>query len=111
MFFAAMVAVIFVVPVAFMHLPALLIMVVVRVAPIGASVGRSLPAASSPDVTSSYVSPVSIGPYVAFARHGWTGFVAEWWWGSTDIDVDLSDGGSGEGSQYKTTGQQVQFPV
>jgi hypothetical protein len=44
------VAVVFVVPVAFVEMPAVVVAVVVGVAPVGAGVGRTLPDTGNPDV-------------------------------------------------------------
>ena len=87
---ALFVSVVFVVPVTFVHLPALLVVVVVGMAPVGASVGRALPDAWAPDVASTVISPVAFGPYIALAGHCGTDFDAQRGWGATDIHMDLS---------------------
>jgi hypothetical protein len=85
------IAMVFAVPMAFMNLPALLVVVVVRMAPIGASVGRPLPHAGDPDVAAAARAPVPIDPGVAFSGHGRSRLIADrWWWGS-EIDLNLAE--------------------
>jgi len=57
--------VIFMVPVAFMKLPSLLIVVVVRMVPICALVRRLFPAARDPLVVVAVGSPIALNPGVA----------------------------------------------
>lgn len=87
-----MVAVIFAIPMALVHLPALLVMVVVRMAPVSAGIGRAIPAARNPDVASILRAPVTVDPGITVAGHGWADFIPQGWRGSTDIDTDLSKG-------------------
>ena len=105
------VVVVFVVPVALVHLPALLVVVVVGMAPIGAGVGWTLPDTNVPDVAASIVSPVAFSPDKTLTWHGGTDFVAKGWRGAADVDVDLGDGGGGEGGKDKAAGDEVQLPV
>ena len=65
-----MVAMVFVVPVAFVHLPALLVVVVVGVAPVSAGVRWPLPDAGDPDVAVATLPPVAINPGVTLPWHG-----------------------------------------
>src|SRR5258708_22175118 len=74
-----MVAMVFAIPVTFVHLPAALVVVVVGVAPVGAGVGWSLPAAGDPDVAATACSPVTVNPVVAFFRHRRPYLVADRW--------------------------------
>jgi hypothetical protein len=106
-----LVAVVLVVPVAFVHLPALLVMVVVGMIPVGTLVGWALPDADVPDVTASIVAPVALGPYITRTGHAWLNLAAERWRGTADVDVDLGDGGCGKGGKDKAASDQVQFPV
>jgi len=64
-----MITMVFAVPMAFMHLPATLIMVVVGMAPVGSRVGRPLPDTRDPDIPPAALSPVAIHPGVAFSWH------------------------------------------
>ena len=84
------IAVVFAVPMAFMNLPALLVVVVVGMAPVGARVGWPLPSAGDPDIVAAARAPVPIDPGVAFCRHGRSHLIAEWWRRGTDVDLDLA---------------------
>jgi len=83
--------VVFVVPVAFVHLPSLLVVVVVGMAPGGTGEGWTLPDADVPYISASIVTPVAFGPDKAHSRRRSTDFVAEGWRRASDVDVDLSD--------------------
>jgi hypothetical protein len=85
------VAMVFAVPVAFMYLPALLVMVVVRMAPVCAGVRRLLPTAGDPGIVAAACAPVPIDPSVAFSRHGRSYLIADWRWWRADIDLDLAE--------------------
>jgi hypothetical protein len=63
------VSMVFAVPMAFVHLPATVKMVVVRMAPVGSRVGWPLPTAGDPDIAAAAWSPVAIHPGVAFSGH------------------------------------------
>ena len=102
-----MVTVVFAIPMAFVYLPALLIVVVVGMAPVGAGIGRALPDAGSPDVAASIVAPVAFSPYIAFAGHCRTDFNAQGRWGAADVDVDLRNGRSGDGGKSQAADKQV----
>jgi hypothetical protein len=85
------IAVIFAVPMAFMNLPALLIVVVVGMAPVGAGIGWPLPDAGYPDIATATRAPVPIDPGVAFSRHGRPGLVADWRRWRADINLNLAE--------------------
>jgi hypothetical protein len=85
------IAMIFVVPMAFMHLPATLIVVVVRMAPISSWIGRPLPNSRDPDIPSATSSPVAINPGIAIARKRRPHFIANGWRRRTDVDLDLAE--------------------
>ena len=61
------VAVLFVFPMSFMQLPALLVVIVVRVAPGGAFVGGTVPASLNPAVVMAVGNPISFDPGIAWA--------------------------------------------
>jgi hypothetical protein len=89
-------AVILAVPVAFVHLPSTVVMIVVGVGPIGAWVWPSVPSARIPLVAAAYSTPVSIDPDEAFARKRGAYLITNRRRGSADVDVDLSPcGGCG----------------
>ncbi len=85
------VAMVLAIPVAFVHLPALLVVVVVRMAPVGAGVRRPLPNAWNPDIMIAANSPVAIDPSVAFSGQGRPDFIADGWRWGADIDLDLAE--------------------
>jgi len=81
--------VIFVVPVSFVELPALLVVVIVRMIPVGSFVGRTVPASLNPAVVAAIGGPISIYPGVAGAGHWSTGLDAERWWRRSDVNRNL----------------------
>ena len=85
------IAMVFAVPVPFMDLPALLVVVVVGMAPVGAGIGWPLPNAGNPDVAAAVHAPVPIDPGVAFPGHGRPYLIAERWWRWADINLDLAE--------------------
>jgi hypothetical protein len=85
------IAMIFVIPVAFVHLPATLIVVVVGVGPVGAGIGRLLPCTWNPDIVAAARHPVPIDPDEAFRGHGRRDFIADWWRRGSDVDLDLAE--------------------
>src|SRR5580692_4050498 len=94
-----------VVPVAFVHLPTLLVVVVMGVAPVGASVRRPHPDTMHPYVVTSMVAPVALVPNVTLTWHSRAGLVAQWRRCGADIDMDLSDGRSREGKKRYAPGE------
>ena len=85
------IAMVFAIPVAFMHLPAPLVVVVVRMAPIGAGVRWTLPDAGDPDVPAAALTPIAIDPDEALFRHGRPYLIPDWWRRGADIDLDLAE--------------------
>jgi hypothetical protein len=85
------IAMVIVVPMAFMHLPATVIMVVVRMTPVGSRVGRPLPAPGDPDIPPTAWSPVAVDPGVAFSRHGWPYLIANGRRRRADVDLYLAE--------------------
>ena len=83
--------VVFMIPMAFVHLPAALVVVVVGVAPVGAGVGWPLPSAGDPDIVAAARAPVPIDPGEAFSRHERSHLIADWWRRGADIDLDLAE--------------------
>ena len=86
-----MIVVVFVVPVPLMYLPALPVVVVVGMAPVGAGIGWPLPSAGDPDVAAAVRAPVAVGPYETLCRHGRPDLIADRWWRGPDIDLDLAE--------------------
>jgi hypothetical protein len=83
------IAMIVMVPVSFVELPSLLVMVIVRMAPIGAGVRRPVPTSGNPYVLSVSCAPIAIDPSVSFAGRRGTSFITHWWRISADIHADL----------------------
>jgi hypothetical protein len=63
------VSMVFAVPMAFVHLPATVKMVVVRMTPVGSRVGWPLPTPGDPYIAAAAWSPIAIHPGVAFSGH------------------------------------------
>jgi hypothetical protein len=87
---AVVIAVVFAVPVAFMYLPASLVVVVVGVAPVSAGVGWSLPAAGDPGVAVATLAPIAINPGVTLSWHGRADLISHRW-RRAEIDLDLTE--------------------
>lgn len=85
--------VIFVVPVSFMHLPSTFVVIVVRVAPVGAWVWRPVPASWDPVVATAVDAPVTVDPDETVARYWRPDFIANWRGRSSDIDLNLAPRG------------------
>ncbi len=85
------------VPVAFVHLPALLVVVVVRMIPVGAGVGRLVPAARDPYVAATLVAPVAVLPCIAFAWRWRPALIAQRRRRSPDEYMNLPDSGQSKG--------------
>jgi hypothetical protein len=86
---AVAVVVVFMIPVSFVQLPALLVMIVVRVAPIGAFVRRTVPAALDPAVVATVGGPISFNPSVAWTGNWSALFVAEGRGSGSDVYRNL----------------------
>jgi hypothetical protein len=63
------VSMVFAVPMASVHLPATVKMVVVRMTPVGSRVGWPLPNPGDPYIAAAAWSPIAINPGVAFSGH------------------------------------------
>jgi hypothetical protein len=85
-----MIAMVFMVPMTLMHLPAALIMIVVRMAPVSSRIRRPLPNPWDPDIPSAPISPVAIDPDKAFARKSRPHFIP-YGWRSTEVNLDLAE--------------------
>src|SRR5258708_37792018 len=76
-------------PMTFMQPPALLFMVIVRMAPVGALKRRLGPMTRDPRVVAALRCPVSLGPYVAGARRIRLPFIAGGRRARPNIDFNL----------------------
>ena len=103
-------AVIFMIPVALLHVPAVSFVLVVRVVPVSAFVRRSLPYTGNPDVTASVDAPVAIHPGVACGGRWRAALITNRRWCSTtdnDAQTNLREDRCGEGGQDKSAGDEV----
>jgi len=64
-----MVAVIFVIPMALVEPPTLLIMVVVRMTVVSPLIRGAIPAPLHPDIATAVTPPVAINPLISLTRH------------------------------------------
>jgi hypothetical protein len=85
------IAMVFVIPMASMNLPALLVVIVVGMAPVGARVGWPLPDAGYPDVAAAARAPVAIDPGIALSWHGRSYLIAHRRRWGADIDLNLAE--------------------
>jgi hypothetical protein len=83
------IAVIIMVPVSFVEAPSLLVMVIMRMAPISAGVRRPVPTSWNPYIPSVSCAPIAVDPGVSFAGGRGTSLIAHWWRISADIDANL----------------------
>jgi hypothetical protein len=83
------IAMIVTVPVSFVEAPSFLVVVIVRMAPIGAGVRRPVPTSWNPYVLSVSCAPITVDPGVSFAGGRGTSLIAHWWRISANIDADL----------------------
>ncbi len=111
-----MVAVVFVVPVTFVHVPSVLVVVVVRVAPVGTFIGWTIPASRNPDIAACIDAPIAIDPYEAFSGRRGTALNAQWGRGAADGDTEpdlggCGNGGGNAGGDGQTSCEDFGFPV
>jgi hypothetical protein len=83
------IAMIFMIPVAFVHPPSLLVVVIVRMAVVGAGVRRLLPASTNPYVPPVLIAPIALGPNVSISGSLSTNFIPQGWRRSANIDAYL----------------------
>src|SRR5882757_6245140 len=91
------IAMVLAVPVAFVHLPAPVEVVIVRVAPVRAPIWRPIPTSRNPVVPASIVSPVAIDPDESVSRHCRAYLIPERWRGTTDKHLNLGKGRNRKG--------------
>jgi len=87
---AVTVVVVLTVPVSLVQLPAFLVVIVVRVTPIGPFVGRMVPASLHPAIVAAVWRPVSFYPDEAWAGERPTLLVADRRWRGSDVHRNLS---------------------
>src|ERR1700736_2920441 len=101
--------VILVIPMAFMQLPTLPLVIVVRMVPIAAFIRGAVPTSCHPSVMPPIRGPITIDPGIARTRLRSAFFVTQWRRCASDVYFDLRHGRNGEsGCNYQTT-NQLQF--
>ena len=103
--------VVFVIPVSLVQLPAFFIVVVMRVAPVGALVGRTIPSSLDPAVVAAIGGPVSFYPGVARTGHRSAGLVAKWWRRGSDVDGNLGRAGDGDRNRQEYAMYAIEFQL
>jgi hypothetical protein len=101
--------VILMIPVAFMHLPALTVVIIVRVVPICPFIGSTLPAPGYPTIVMPMRGPVSLDPGVARTWTRPTLLVAVRRWCASDVYANLSRSRDGENSCEQYAMYPIQF--
>jgi hypothetical protein len=86
---AVAVVVVFVVPVSLVHLPAFFVVVVVGVTPVGAFVGRMVPASLHPAIVAAIGCPISFYPGEAWTGSLSTLLIAKGRWRGSDVHGNL----------------------
>jgi hypothetical protein len=99
--------VILMIPVPFMHLPALTVVIIVRVVPICPFVGRTVPAPCYPAIVMPMRSPIPLDPGVARTWTRPTLLVAVRRWCASDVHANLSRSRDGENSRE----QYAMYPI
>src|ERR1700680_3531203 len=83
--------VILVIPVAFVHFPAFLIVVVMRMVPIGTGVWGALPASGNPAIVMPLWYPISLDPNTPRLRWGTMALIAERGRGCSNVNRNLTE--------------------
>src|ERR1700693_1292904 len=104
-------AVVFMIPVAFMQLPALLVMVVVRMVPGSSLIWRTVPSSSHPAIVTTVRRPVPVNPGVSRTWHRTALLMTQRRRRAADIDSDLSRSSDGENhcEKYSTYPISISF--
>lgn len=105
---------VFVVPVAFMVVPAVWIAVIVRVIPIRTLIRRTLPHAWRPYIAPTVHSPITVDPGISRTRHRRPRLIPERRRGSSDGDTDLRHrrrSAGCKGGEGECHCKQLRFPV
>lgn len=102
--FPVVIIVVFVAPVAFVEAPTLVVVVVMGVVPVSTGVGRLIPIAGVPAVSTLPGLVEAIDPGKTGAGGRGARLVAHGWRGRADVDADLRGCSVGNGSEGKDTG-------
>lgn len=103
------VAVVFVVPMSLVQLPAFLVMVIVRVAPVGPFVGRTVPASLDPAVVAAIGGPIPFYPDVTRTGERSTLLVADRRWRGSDVYRNLGRTGGDDSGCEQCAIYAIQF--
>lgn len=106
-FVSMAVVMVFVVPMTLMHLPALLIVIVVRMVPVGPLVGWLIPATGDPSVVMPVGFPVAVNPCISATRSVSTPFKAQRGRRNPDVNANSCEGGKSDGGAQ----QQSIYPL
>jgi hypothetical protein len=101
--------VIFMIPVPFMHLPALTVVIIVRMVPICPFIGRTGPAPCYPPIVMPMRGPVPLDPGVARTWTRPTLLVAVRRWCASDVYANLSRSRDGENGCEQYAMYPIQF--
>src|SRR3979411_2665955 len=97
------------IPVTFMHPPALLVMIVMRMAPITAHVGGLFPLPCHPTIAIPVRRPVPVDPGITRTGHLPSLLIALWWWRASDIHADLRRSSNRDNNREKQSTKPIQF--
>src|ERR1700730_2648293 len=101
--------VILMIPVPFMHLPALTVVIIMRMVPICPFVGRTIPAPCHPLIAMPMRRPVPVDPGIARTWLRPTPLVAVGRWCASDVHANLSRSRNREGSCEHYATYPIQF--
>src|ERR1700692_3370391 len=101
--------VILMIPVPFMQLPALPVVIIVRMIPICPFIGRTIPAPCHPPIAMAMRDPVPVDPGIARTWLGPALLVPVGRWCASDVHANLSRSGDGEGSCEHYATHPIQF--
>lgn len=105
---------IFAVPMALVIMPAIVVAIVVRVAPVAACVRWSIPTARYPIIASVSHTPISIHPGITFARGRRSALITHRWRSAANDDSDLCRsrcGDCGESRSRKCCSKELQLHI
>src|SRR5579864_6666955 len=103
--------VVFVIPVSLVQLPAFLVVVVVRMTPVGAFVGSMVPASLDPAVVVAIGDPISFYPGVARAGHRPAFLVADRRRRGSDVHRNLGRAGDADRGRQKRGIYRIEFQL
>jgi hypothetical protein len=106
-FMSMAVVMVCVIPMTFVHLPALVIVIIVRMVPVSSFVGWLIPAPGDPPIVMPIGLPVAVNPCVSGTRRVSTPFKTQRRRRAPDVNANSREGGkSDDGAQ-----QQSVYPI